>query len=76
MKYKVTIPFAVFVSVEVDAETPKEAEDIAFEDAYITGYCGNGGTDKLVGVSGSNVSIEAGELPLEGDDFKIEVEKL
>lgn len=31
--------------------------------------------DKLIGVSASNVSIEAGDIPLEVDGFSIEVYK-
>lgn len=75
MKYRVTIPFACFVSVEVEAENAEAAEEIAFEDAYPSGYAGNGGTDKLIGVRGSNVSIEAGEEPIDDiDGFSIDVE--
>ena len=72
-KYRVNIPYAVFVTVDVEAENEEQAIDKAFEDGYLTGFCGNGGTDKLVGVTGSNVSIEHGEEALEIEPFKIEV---
>jgi len=75
-KYRVTIPFPVFVSVEVDAENPEEAEDAAFKDAYISSYAGNGGTDKLIGVDVDNVSIEAGESHIDSGGFSVNVEEV
>lgn len=58
-KYTVHGKFEGSVSIEVEA---KSAED-AFEKAYeefggISGYVGNGGIDKVVGVSGRNESID------------------
>ena len=76
-KYKVTIPYACHVTVEVEADNEEDAEDKAFDDGYISSFAGNGGMDKLIGVSGSNVSIEAGEESIEGvDGFSIEVEEV
>lgn len=75
-KYKITIPFPVFVSIEVEAEDEETAEEAAFAEAYIDSYAGNGGSDKLIGVSGSNVSIEAGETPIEEKPFSIEIEEI
>ena len=75
MKYRVTIPYACWVTVEVEASNEEEAEELAFEDSGITGNCGNGGNDKLIGVYGENVSIEAGDDPLEGVGFAIVIEE-
>jgi hypothetical protein len=76
MKYLVTMPFACFVYVEVEADNEDEAIDSAYDEAHISGYCGNGGSNKLIGVSGENISIEAGETPLENGGFSIRAEKL
>jgi hypothetical protein len=75
-KYIVTIPYACFVTVEVEANNEREAEEMAIDEGYITSYAGNGGFDKLIGVYGSNVSIEAGDEPIAGiDDFNVEIEE-
>lgn len=74
MKYKVTIPYAVWVTIEVEAEDKESAIDEAASDIYIQGYCGNGGTDKLIGVTEG--SIEAGDTPLEDGGFSIEAEEI
>ncbi len=66
-KYSVTLTFPVFVTVEVEAETEGDAIEAGFEEAGITSFCGNGGTDKLIGVYSG--SIEAGDVALEDSDF-------
>ncbi len=53
MKYRVIGTIQVSVGIIVEAEN----EDDAIQKAYkefggVTGYCGNGGTDKLIGVDG------------------------
>ena len=58
-KYKVYGTVTVEVIITVDADN----EDDAFEKAYqefggIGSYCGNGGSDKLIGVRGQNESID------------------
>ena len=53
------LPF--FVTIEVTANNEEEARDIASEEVYLTNYCGNGGSNKLIGVNGS-ASIEAGDM--------------
>lgn len=62
-KKKYRVPFKAFVTVfvEVEAENKDEAIDLAWDEAHISGYCGNGGSDKLIGVYGSNISIEAAD---------------
>lgn len=74
MKYKVTVPYAIFVTVEVEADSVEEAEDEAFDHIYVCGYAGNGGTDKLIGVTEG--SIEVGEVALEDNGFSIQVEDM
>lgn len=59
--YVVTIPFTIFVNIEVTANNEEEARDIA---VYLTNYCGNGGSSKLIGVNGL-ASIEAGDIDIE-----------
>ena len=74
-KYRVTIPFACFVSVTVEADSKEEAEENGYREASITSYCGNGGSDKLIGVYGDE-SIEPGS-PMEGEEcFHAHVEEL
>lgn len=60
MKYRVIGTIQVSVGIIVEAEN----EDDAIQKAYkefggVTGYCGNGGTDKLIGVDGDTEWIEA-----------------
>lgn len=77
MKYRVTIPYACFVTVEVEADNAEAAKEAAFEAAWISGYVGNGGSGKLIGVYGSNVSIAAGEEHIgDFEGFSIEVEEV
>ena len=67
------------VSIKVELEVPelmteKEIVEKAFNEFDgLTAYAGNGGMDKLVGVSGSNISIEPCE-DLELDDIREEEE--
>lgn len=72
-KYLVTVPYIVWVNVEVEADNEEEAEDIATERSGLNSYCGNGDSSKLVGVSGQGVTIEAGEI---AEDIDIYVEEL
>ncbi|WP_293807295.1 hypothetical protein [uncultured Phascolarctobacterium sp.] len=50
-KYIVYGKVTAFVEVELEAENEKEAIEKAYDNIGIDNYCGNGGTDKLVGVS-------------------------
>jgi hypothetical protein len=57
--YRVFGKTSVTVSIVVEANTPEEAIECADEEfGGINGFCGNGGADKLIGVYGSNESIE------------------
>lgn len=49
-KYIVTGYANVVVEVTVEAENKKEAIEKAYDNVSIDSYCGNGGTDKLIGV--------------------------
>lgn len=52
----------VAVTIEVEAESAQAAIDLAYEQFDgLTGFCGNGGTDKLVGTTHPNVSLEPHE---------------
>ena len=73
-KYRVTVPFACFVSVEIEADNEDDAKDQAEQEVSIGGYAGNGGTGKLIGVSGTGESIEAGDVPLDMPPFSTEAE--
>jgi hypothetical protein len=76
MKFVVRAVVPVHLSVAVDASDEDEAIECAMGVAYLTGFAGNGGTNKLVGTTEENVSLEPGECALEGDyNFKVEVEK-
>ena len=76
-KYRVTASIPVFVSVKnIDAADEEDAIEKAYEHLSLTSYAGNGGTNKLVGVSGEDVSVEAGEYLIECDGYEIEVEEM
>lgn len=64
-KYKVPFEVICTVYVDVEAEDINDAIDAAYDEVYLTGYVGNGGSDKLIGVTRENHTIEAGE------DFKV-----
>lgn len=73
-KFEVTAALPVFITVTVEAEDEDDAIDAAWESFSLRSYCGNGGIgNKLVGVDAPNVSIEAGEIVIEDELFKIDV---
>lgn len=49
-KYIVTGYTRVTVEVTVEAKNEEEAIEKAYDNVGIDNYCGNGGTDKLIGV--------------------------
>lgn len=53
-KYTVTGYANVVVEVTVEAENEEEAIEKAYDNVSIDSYCGNGGTDKLIGVCNTN----------------------
>ena len=63
-KYVVYGRTTVTITKEVWANSESEAYNKAFNQlSILTGYCGNGGYDKLVGVNGANESVAAdGEI--------------
>ncbi|MDA3855892.1 MAG: hypothetical protein PF569_06520 [Candidatus Woesearchaeota archaeon] len=71
MKYRVEIPYACFVTVDVEAENREDAIDKAWENARISHYAGNGGTSKLIGVSSSNVNIDFNDEPIDIGEYGI-----
>ena len=59
-KYKVMGTTVVTVYKEVWANSEREAYHKAYgELSCLTEYCGNGGTDKLIGVDGDDESVAA-----------------
>lgn len=76
-KFRVTAAIPVFVSIEVEAENEDGAIEAAHEEGFsLTAFVGNGGTDKLVGVRGSNMSVEPGEEILDSGGFDVEAEEI
>ena len=76
-RYRVSIPYACWVTVDVEAENEEEAIEAAFDNGAIGHFCGNGGNDKLIGVYGDNVSIDVDDESIDGiADFKIEIDEL
>ena len=75
-KYNVTHFIAVEVTIQIDAESEAEALEESWEYAHLGSYVGNGGYDKIVGVSDSNVSIFPMEVTLGEyhDEYKAKVE--
>lgn len=63
-KYKVYVPYLLYVVVNVNAEDQEDAIDRAQDYAPVA-YCGNGGCDKLVGISESNASVEVTDRSVE-----------
>ncbi len=60
MKHRVIGNIQVSVGIIVEAENEDEAIQNAYEEfGGVNGYCGNGGTDKLIGVDGDTEWIEA-----------------
>jgi hypothetical protein len=53
-QYIVTGYTRVTVEVTVEAENEEEAIQKAYDNVSIDNYCGNGGTDKLIGVCDSD----------------------
>lgn len=74
-KYAAYVPYIVHVRVEVEADSEDEARDFAYDEAVISGYCGNGGTDKLIGVTG-DASIDVGEVAEGNFTLEIDLEEL
>jgi len=57
-KYKVYGTVTVGVSIEIEADSEEDAiEQAGYELDDLDAYCGNSGTDKLIGVSGSDESV-------------------
>ena len=56
-KYIITGYTEVTVEVTVEAENEEEAIEKAYDNVSIDNYCGNGGTDKLIGVCDTDEAI-------------------
>lgn len=70
-KYSVRGTTVVTVIKEVWASNEDEAYDKAWRElTSLTVFCGNGGTDKLIGVYGSDESVAADDN-IEYDDIEI-----
>ena len=62
MKFNVYGTVYVAVTVTVEADNADDAIDKAYDECSgLSGYVGNGGSDKLVGTNNSSVSLDAGE---------------
>ena len=62
MKYKVSMPFIVFVTAEIEADSKKDTIEIAIDEVGLTNYCGNGGFDRLIGSYDTDHTIECGDF--------------
>lgn len=71
MKFRVLGETTAFVSIEVEAETAEEAIDVACQELdCLTSYAGNGGIDKLIGVSMRKASVCADD-PIEWKEAEV-----
>lgn len=70
-KYRVSVPYVVWVDVDVQASDDDNAIEVAMEEAYLCGYAGNGSTTKLVGNNIPGSIVEACEEPLYIDEDNI-----
>jgi len=65
-KYRIPFKGTIWVEVEVEADTKEEAIEMIEEEGIgVSGYCGNGGCDKLVGV----VDLDCGTVSIHADDY-------
>jgi len=69
-KFKVPFNVTCTIYVWVEAETKEEAIDLAYDEVYLDQYVGNGGNNKLIGVSDENMSVEP------GCDFEVDEESI
>ena len=56
LRYRVSVPFLCFVTVEVEANSEEEAIDAGIQGAWINSYVGNGSANSLIGVSEGGIS--------------------
>tara|TARA_Y100001956_G_scaffold82213_2_gene102174 strand:+ start:3997 stop:4215 length:219 start_codon:yes stop_codon:yes gene_type:complete len=56
-KYRVELSAKLFIIANVEADSPEEAEELARDIGTPSGFAGNGGFDKLVGVDHHDVSL-------------------
>ncbi|WP_417459147.1 hypothetical protein [Kordiimonas sp.] len=79
-KYKVHVPYIATVTATVEADDEESAIEAALQESQPSQLVGNGGYDKLIGVSNTNevtLSIECGEGEIEGEiKLAIEVEEI
>ena len=59
-KFKIEFSTTVYGTMEVEADDINEAIE-KVENEKLSGYCGNGGTDKLVGVSDDRILLDIGD---------------
>lgn len=65
--YKVTLPFVIYVTAEIEADSEQEAIDNAINEVGLTNYCGGGGSDRLCGSWNMSHTIECGDF-IEGEN--------
>jgi len=76
-KYEVRCVMPVFMTIEVEAEDEDDAIEVAWDYMSLSSFAGNGATHgKLIGTTSSNVTLEAGDYPVEDEFHKIEVEEI
>lgn len=69
-KYIVTVPYIVWVNVEVEADNEELAKNMATERSWLNSYCDN----KVVEFSGQGVAIEAIDICEDIDIYTEELE--
>jgi hypothetical protein len=60
-EFKVRLPFMIYVTTTVEAETEEDALDEAVQGVDITCYCGNGGDDRLIGSWNTDDTLNCGD---------------
>lgn len=71
-KYTVTGYANVVVEVTVEAENEEEAIEKAYDNVGIDNYCGNGGTDKIIGVCDTDEATASIYVDSELDYVEVE----
>jgi len=73
MKYRVSMPYVCYVTVETEADNSQLAIGNAYYDGCIRGYCGTGASGKIIIVSGDNFKIEVVVDPGNGSTVEHEI---
>jgi len=73
MKYRVSVPYVVWVTDEIEADDIDGALEKSYE-LQLSSYAGNNAYDRLVGVTSG--SVEVCDEPLGTDGIEIQIDRV